>query len=171
MTPRYDVLIDGLRLRRIELTRPAGNPSRVIAAIDGRRVEADAVQMGPGAYSILLDGRSFELHVEAAGDRLLLRAAGREFRVEIADPRSWRRGRGVGVDVAGHQQVTAPMAGKIVRVLVATGQHVEAGQGLFVVEAMKMQNEIQSPKAGTVERLLAEPGRTVETGEVLAVVA
>ena len=167
---KYDVLIDGAR-RSVELTRPADEPSRLTATIDGRRVEADAVQISPGVYSILLDGRSFEVRVLAAADGLLLHTAGREFRVEIVDPRSWRRGRGGRIDLAGRQQVFAPMAGKIVRVLVAPGQHVEAGQGLFVVEAMKMQNEVPSPKTGTVERLLAEEGRAVDAGEVLAVVA
>jgi biotin carboxyl carrier protein len=63
----------------------------------------------------------------------------------------------------------APMPGKIVRVLVAAGQKVESGQGLLVIEAMKMQNEIRSPKSGTVERL-AQQGQTVNAGEVLAVV-
>jgi len=58
-----------------------------------------------------------------------------------------------------------------VRVLIAEGQRVEAGQGLLVVEAMKMQNEIRSPKSGTVERLAASEGGTVNAGEVLAVIA
>ena len=63
------------------------------------------------------------------------------------------------------------MAGKIVRVLIEQGQHVESGQGLMVVEAMKMQNEIRSPKTGTVERLSATEGETVNPGEILAVIA
>jgi biotin carboxyl carrier protein len=66
--------------------------------------------------------------------------------------------------------VTAPMPGKIVRVLSAPGEKVEAGQGLLVIEAMKMQNEIRSPKSGTIERL-AKEGNTVQAGEILAVVA
>jgi biotin carboxyl carrier protein len=62
------------------------------------------------------------------------------------------------------------MPGKIVRVLVRAGDRVEAGQGLLVVEAMKMQNEIRSPKSGTIERVLAEEGQAVNAGEVLCVV-
>src|SRR6266478_3045947 len=96
---------------------------------------------------------------------------GREYSVDIVDPRSWRRSRGGKIDLAGRQQVSAPMAGKIVRVLIAQGQHVESGQGLLVVEAMKMQNEIRSPKTGTVERLAAREGETVNAGEILAVIA
>src|SRR5258705_4794768 len=66
------------------------------------------------------------------------------------------------------QQILAPMPGKIIRVLVQAGEKVEAGQGLLVVEAMKMQNEIRSPKSGTVERLLVKEGQPVNAGEILA---
>jgi biotin carboxyl carrier protein len=89
--------------------------------------------------------------------------------VEIFDPRSWRRKRGAGIDLEGRQQLIAPMPGKIVRVLVAAGQEVNVGQGLLVIEAMKMQNEIRSPKSGIVEKLARE-GQTVNAGEVLAIV-
>ena len=89
--------------------------------------------------------------------------------MEIFDPRSWRRRRGAGIELEGRQQLVAPMPGKIVRVLVAAGQQVSAGQGLLVIEAMKMQNEIRSPKSGTVEKLARE-GQTVNAGEVLAIV-
>ena len=60
------------------------------------------------------------------------------------------------------------MPGKIIRVLVQIGEKVDAGQGLLVVEAMKMQNEIRSPKSGTVERLLVKEGQPVNAGEILA---
>jgi len=66
--------------------------------------------------------------------------------------------------------VTTPMPGKIVLVLVKSGEVVEVGQGIVVVEAMKMQNEIRSPKSGTVERLLVIEGQTVNAGEVVAIV-
>jgi biotin carboxyl carrier protein len=74
------------------------------------------------------------------------------------------------MEAEGRQQIVAPMPGKIVRVLVKAGDRVEAGQGLLVVEAMKMQNEIRSPKSGTVERVLAEESQAVNAGEVLCVV-
>ena len=167
---KIDVIFDGAR-RSVELVRSSDEPSHVIATIDGRRVEADALKISSGLYSILLDGRSLEVRVETLADGLLLQTGGREYRVDIVDPRSWRRSRAGKIDLQGRQQVRAPMAGKIVRVLVAQGQHVESGQGLLVVEAMKMQNEIRSPKTGTVERLAAREGETVNTGEVLAVIA
>jgi len=167
---KFDILFDGAPCSA-EVTRSAVEASHVVAAINGGLVEADVVKISPDVYSILLRGRSLEVRVEALADRLTLRTAGREYRVEIADPRSWRRIRSGGIDLAGRQQISAPMAGKVVRVLVAAGQHVETGQGLLVVEAMKMQNEIRSPKSGTIERLLAKEGQAVTAGEILAVIA
>ena len=168
-TMKTDVLFDGAR-RSVELTRSANEPLHFVVTIDGRRVEGDATKISHGVYSVLLGGRSLEIHIESLADVLLLHTAGREYRVEIVDPRSWRRSRSGKIDLAGRQQISAPMAGRIVRVLVAPGQHVETAQGLLVVEAMKMQNEIRSPKTGTVERLLAKEGQAVNGGEILAVI-
>jgi biotin carboxyl carrier protein len=166
---KNDVLLNGAR-HSVEIALSAAEPSQLVATIDGRRVEADAAKISPGMYSILLGGRSLEVHVEALVDGMLVRTAGSEYRVDIVDLRSWRRSRSGRIDLAGRQQIAAPMAGKVVRVLVAPGQQVETGQGLLVVEAMKMQNEIRSPKTGTVERLLAREGQAVNSGEVLVVI-
>ena len=84
------------------------------------------------------------------------------------DPRSWRGRRQGALEVEGRQEIVAPMPGKVIRLLVAAGDAVEAGQGLLVVDAMKMLNEIRSPKSGKVERLLAKEGQAVNAGEVLA---
>ncbi|MBC7929115.1 MAG: biotin/lipoyl-binding protein, partial [Rubrivivax sp.] len=70
----------------------------------------------------------------------------------------------------GRAQINAPMPGKVVRVLVEAGQAVEAGAGLVVVEAMKMQNELKSPKTGTVSEVRVEPGATVNAGDVLVII-
>ena len=98
-------------------------------------------------------------------------AGSREFRVVISDEREWRRKRGSAIEAEGRQQVLAPMPGKIVRVLVKTGDAVRAGQGVLVVEAMKMQNEIRAPKSGTIDRLAVVEGQTVNAGEVVAIVS
>jgi biotin carboxyl carrier protein len=164
----YEIVINGAR-HIAEFTPPANESSRVKFAIDGRLVEACAIQVSRGAYSILLGGKSVEVTVEETSGGLLLRANGREFQVEIIDPRAWQRGRGAGIELEGRQQIVAPMPGKVVRVLVAAGQKVSADEGLLVIEAMKMQNEIRSPKSGTVEKLPRE-GQTVNAGEVLAIV-
>jgi biotin carboxyl carrier protein len=165
---KYEIVINGAR-RSVEISSPRTGSSRVTFTVDGRLVEADAIRISRGTYSILLGGRSLEVIAEESSNGLLLRSHGREFQVEILDPRSWRRRRGAGIELEGRQQLIAPMPGKIVRVLVAAGQQVNAGQGLLVIEAMKMQNEIRSPKSGTVEKLARE-GQTVNAGEVLAIV-
>ena len=166
---KYEIVLNGTR-RLVEFTPPSDGSSRLSVTIAGRRVDADAIRVLPGVYSILLDGRSVEVVAEESANGILLRAEGREYLVEIFDPRSWRRGRGGGMELEGRQQIVAPMPGKIVRVLSAVGQAVKAGEGLLVIEAMKMQNEMRSPKSGTVEKLARE-GQTVNAGEVLAVVS
>ena len=138
--------------------------------IDDRAIEADAAEVTPGVYSILIEGTSLEARVEPQGAGLRVIVAGREYTVAVRDPRQWRRHRGAALEAGGRQRVTAPMPGKIVRVLVKAGETVEAGQGILVVEAMKMQNEVRSPKSGTVERLLVSENQAVGAGDVLAVV-
>ncbi len=166
---KYEIVINGAR-RNVEFTPQTNGASPAAFTVDGRLVEADATRISRGAYSILLGGRSIEVTAEETTSGLVIRANGREFQVEIFDPRSWRRRRGAGIELEGRQQLVAPMPGKIVRVLVAAGEQVIAGQGLLVIEAMKMQNEIRSPKSGTVEKVARE-GQTVNAGEVLAVVS
>jgi biotin carboxyl carrier protein len=158
----------GGRTRAIEI---GAHGRRVHGELDGRPFDADATEVAPGIYSILLGGQSFEARVEPHGPALRIFVAGREFSAEIIDTRRWRRRRGTALETEGRQQVIAPMPGKVIRVLVKTGDAVEAGQGLLVVEAMKMQNEIRAPKSGTVERLFVAEGQAVNAGEVLAIVA
>lgn len=166
---KYEIKINGAK-RTVEWNPLQKNAAHATLMIDGRAVEADAVRISAHAYSMIVGGQSFELTVEEAPGGQLVRTGGREFLVEIFDPRSWRRGHGAGIELEGRQQLMAPMPGKVVRVLVAAGQKVEAGQGLLVIEAMKMQNEVRSPKSGTVEKLARE-GQTVNAGEILAVVS
>lgn len=155
-------------MRSVEWSRTG---ERVRWFIDGRALDADAVEVSPGIYSVLIDGKSFEVHVEPDSDSgLHVTVAGHEYRAVICNSRKWKRIRAPGAEAEGRQQVTAPMPGKIVLVLVKAGEMVEAGQGIVVVEAMKMQNEIRSPKSGAVERLLVIEGQTVNAGEVVAIV-
>jgi biotin carboxyl carrier protein len=156
----------GKQLRVVELEKDGAHWK---ITLDGLPVDADAVEVAPGVFSILLDGRAFEVHVALSPDgSLKLQAALQEFTAEVADPRAWRGRRHGALEAQGRQQVIAPMPGKVVRLLVKVGDKVESGQGLLVVEAMKMQNEIRSPKSGTVERLLVQEGQPVNAGEILA---
>jgi biotin carboxyl carrier protein len=155
----------GTRNHSVDLER-TGDQWRIM--LDGEPVDADVVEIAPNTLSILLHGEAHEIRVARSSDGVLNIQSGlREFTAEVTDQRSWR-GRRLGhVEVEGRQQITAPMAGKVVRLLVTAGEKVEIGQGLLVVEAMKMQNEIRSTKSGTVERLLAEEGQAVNAGETL----
>lgn len=129
--------------------------------------EASILEAEPGVYSVLLDGRSFEARIERTEQGWAVTIGGRRFEIEVVDPRRLsRRARGLGQE--GRQRLTAPMPGRIVRLLVAQGDAVEAGQGIAVIEAMKMQNELKAPKAGRVAALWAREGATVAAGEVLA---
>jgi biotin carboxyl carrier protein len=164
----------GDRTRHVEVAREPdrdGSPGRVLFRLDGQEMDFDAAEVATGTYSILFDGHAFEARVQPEGDALLISAGGHEFLAQVIDPRAWRGRRGGVLELEGRQQVVAPMPGKVVRVLVAQGAQVEAGQGLLVIEAMKMQNEIRAPKSGTLERLLVSEGQAVNSGEILAVIA
>jgi biotin carboxyl carrier protein len=153
--------------RTVEISRIDG---KLRFALEGRSLEADAVEIAPGIYSILIAGQSFEARVDGSGGALRVSVAGREYAAEILDPRQRKRHRGGAIEAEGRQRVIAPMPGKVVRVLAAAGDVVEAGKGLVVIEAMKMQNEVHSPKSGTVERMLVTEGQAVNSGDVLAIV-
>ena len=168
---RLNAEIDGEKVA-LEVKREGG---RVSAEVGGRRYELEAREVGAGEYLLTHGGRVYECRVGAEpgeGGRGALRVSvgTREYGVLLTDPKHLRgAGSGAG-EQGGQAQVKAPMPGKVVRVLVEAGQAVETGQGLVVVEAMKMQNELKSPKSGTVAELRAEAGSTVNAGDVLVVV-
>jgi len=158
----------GKTLRTVELERDA---DRWKISLDGQPVDADAVEIDPNILSLILDGQSYEVRITHSPDGVLKLQTGlQEFSAEVVDPRAWRGRRHGALEVEGRQQIAAPMPGKVVRVLVQAGDKVEAGQGLVVVEAMKMQNEIRSPKGGTVERVHVKEGQPVNAGEALCIV-
>ena len=162
---KYEVRIGG-KTRVVELAR---NSEKWRISLDGNPLDADAVEIATNTFSVLIDGESYEVRVAPAPDGLLTLHTGiAEYIAEVEDPRAWRGRRHGAMEVEGRQQITAPMPGKVVRVLVNTGEAVEVGQGLLVVEAMKMQNEIRSPKKGRVEKLFAEEGQAVNAGDLLA---
>jgi biotin carboxyl carrier protein len=162
---KFEVLINQTR-RMVALEREA---SRWRFTLDDKLVDADAIEIAPNIFSVLLNGNSHEIRVTPApSGTLILQTGLHEFTAEVIDPRAWRGRRHGTLEAEGRQQILAPMPGKIIRVLIQTGEKVQAGQGLLVVEAMKMQNEIRSPKSGTVERLLVKEGQPVNAGEVLA---
>jgi biotin carboxyl carrier protein len=147
--------------------------ARVVAEIDGRRYELEAQAAQPGAYLLLSDSDVYDCRVHPAGakkEALEVTVGGRAYSVTLTDTKRLRGGESVGAALDGTAQIVAPMPGKVVRVLVEAGAEVEAGAGLVVVEAMKMQNEMKSPKAGKVTSVNVQAGATVNAGDVLVVV-
>ena len=164
---KFEIQLTGAGAQRKHVVEFERDVSKV--SLDGRPVDADAIQIGPNVVSVMLGGQSFEFHISRSPDGTLkLRCGQHEFSADLTDPRAWRGRKHGAVEVEGRQEILAPMPGKVVRVLAAVGDAVEVGQGLLVVEAMKMQNEIRSPKSGKVERLLVKEGQNVNAGEVLA---
>ena len=144
--------------------------------VDGHAVEVDptrldgVVQVEPGVFSVLIGGRSFEVRAVRNGEDLRLDVDGRRLAAEVHDPRNRSRRERAALG-GGRQSVAAPMPGKVIRVLVHEGDTVDAGQGLVVVEAMKMQNEMKATRPGQVVEIRVRDGDTVGAGDTLVVVA
>jgi biotin carboxyl carrier protein len=162
----YEVTVDG-KPHRLELER-AENLWK--CRLDGREMLVDAILVRPDVLSLLIEGRSYELKREQTATDLHLWVGNTRFGVQVRDPRSLCSRRDGAGDANGPMRLVCPMPGKIVRVLVTEKSAVEAGQGIVVVEAMKMQNEIKSPKKGVVQKILASDGASVNAGDVLAIV-
>jgi biotin carboxyl carrier protein len=162
----------GAHTHSVELPRPDFSSGRqnLDCTIDGKVVAADAAEIGYGIYSILIDGRSVEVHIEKVRDSMRISVGGRDYVATVRDPRKWQRNHRAASASEGRQSIAAPMPGRVVRVLVKAGESVQAGQGIAVVEAMKMQNEVRSPKGGKVDRLAVSEGQTVNAGDTIAVI-
>jgi biotin carboxyl carrier protein len=161
-----------LELKPVEGSDESGG--KLTFSLDGSEPQqADWIEIASGTYSIILGARSYEARVITAaaepvsaggsGGSYNVRVGSQENRIEIQDPRA-RRGAGTTGGHRGPQEVSAPMPGKIIKVLVSENQEVDAGQGLVVIEAMKMQNELRAPRPGLVEKIHVREGVTVETG-------
>jgi biotin carboxyl carrier protein len=161
----YDVSIDG-KSYRLELSRDDG---KWLCRVEGREIPVDAVLARPDVLSLRIGNQAYEVKCERVGGEQHLWVGSRRFNIEVRDPRSLR-GRVRTTDDSGPRKLTAPMPGKVVRILVSAGVEVEAGAGILVVEAMKMQNELKSPKKGTIQKIFVSEGATVNSGDVLAIV-
>lgn len=161
----YDVTVDG-KSHRLELNRASRGWS---CQLDGGDIPVDAVLARPDVLSLRIGDLAFEVKCERVSGETHLWVGSQRFAVEVRDPRSLR-GRVRAADDQGPRKLTAPMPGKVVRVLASQGAEVEAGAGVLVVEAMKMQNEVKSPKKGILQKILVSPGAAVNAGDVLAIV-
>jgi biotin carboxyl carrier protein len=162
----YDVIIDG-KSHRLELECAEG---RWHCRLDGREIRMDAVLARPDVLSILIDGKAYEIKRERTATDMHLWVGAARYAAEVHDPKSLRSRRAGTADEKGPRRLVAPMPGKVLRVLLQEKAEVELGQGILVVEAMKMQNELKSPKKGIVQKIVAGEGAAVNAGDVLAIV-
>ncbi len=154
----------GERTRQLEVV-PSDSGWRL--QLDGEPLPADAAVIRPGLISLLLDGQSFTFTWARDGQGAVwLSGGGRDWQAEVRDPRQLQARRHA--EPEGRARLTAPMAGKVVKLLAELGAAVEPGQGVLVLEAMKMQNEVRSPKRGTLRTLAVAAGDTVATHQLLA---
>ncbi len=143
--------------------------------VNGRPIQVDSGQLGtvvevePGVYSVLLEGASYEIRLTGTAERVTAYVHGIALDVEVQDPRDTSRASRASIG-SGRQEISAPMPGKVIRLLVNVGDDVEIGQGLIVVEAMKMQNELKAARPGRVLEVRAHPGATVGAGDTLVVI-
>jgi biotin carboxyl carrier protein len=154
---------------RIEIEETGKSVYRV--SVDGNEFVVDGKKTGRTNYSLIVDNRSFEIEVDNSEDEYRVLVDGRSYHVHLVDERRVRVG-GAESDaqLQGRQRVSVPMPGKVIAVLVSEGDVVEKGQGLVIVEAMKMENEVRSPSAATVKEIRVKAGDTVVGGAVLVIV-
>ncbi len=151
--------------RKVEV--PSGVGAGVMeCVVDGRAIPVDVRVLEPGVMSLIVEGRQYRCILD--GDCVVI--DGHRYGFEVEDPRSLQGRRGRGTGAAGPRPVKAPMPGRVVRLLVEVGDEVAEGQGVVVIEAMKMQNELKASKAGRVGKVGVAVGDTVGAGDVLIVV-
>ena len=169
MPTRYRATLDGVE-HELEITELKTLSYQV--KLEGAEHELDVRRIGPASFSILVCDRSFDFDVARDGDDLIVATRGGAIRVTLVDTAraAHRRRAGRAEQAAGPAEIKAMMPGRIVNVLVKPGDGVTLQQGLVVVEAMKMENELKSPKAGKVTEIRVAPGQTVEKGEVLIII-
>ena len=140
--------------------------------LDGEPVAVDLVNSGsPELFSVLFDGRSFEMLVAVDRFDYAINVRGEQFHVQIEDERARRlnRGRKLPTLPDGELAVTAPIPGLVVKVLVQVGETIEEGQPLLILEAMKMENELRSMRNGVVKSINVAPGQRVEQNAALLI--
>lgn len=160
----------GSRTRAVHVRRTRGGYD---VTVDGRRRTVDAVPIGPTAWSLVVEGRSYDVGiVERPAGELTVYVNGRMVPVRLGGRlRGRRRAEPAGGTGAGAHALVAPMPGRVAKVLVKVGDAVTARQGLIVVEAMKMENELRASRAGVVREVRVAEGASVEANTVLVVLA
>jgi biotin carboxyl carrier protein len=175
---KFVATMDG-RQHVIEVQKDADNPGAYHMSLDGRSYNVDARKMPSQIVSMLLDHKSYDVDLERIAKRtdtldgrVHVRVRGRVLRFEMLDERrvKMKEAQGMRLDVGGVASIDSPMPGKVIKILAAVGDDVKAGQGVVVVEAMKMENELKSPKDGKIKEIKVKEGDAVEAGARMVVV-
>jgi biotin carboxyl carrier protein len=160
---KYTALVAG---QKVEIDFERKGSKSLKARIGNRTYQLEASAVEPGVYWFNFNNRSIEVHVSPSDDGYSVAVSGHHIPVEILDARAaLKKAAQHGHD--GLIDIRAPMPGKIVKVLIGEGVEVQANQGILVMEAMKMQNEIKSPKKGLVRKLGVTEGVAVNAGDLL----
>lgn len=141
-------------------------------SLQGAHTEAGSAwiaEISPGIFSVLIGHKSVTVSLASKEGVIEAMANGHQYLLLISDARD-RSAATKKAGAVGPAEIRAQMPGKVIKLLVGAGAAVAAGQGVIVVEAMKMQNEMRSPKAGVVSRIHVEEGATVAAGQTMMVV-
>lgn len=163
----YEIHLEN-RTAKIELLNKAGN--RSVITVDDRKYEIDIVMVENGVYSILHNGKSYNVELVETDSvkKYIVNTFTRSFNVEIVDAETkYQQSRGKGFEPNGGKNISSPMPGKVVKIRVKVGDHVESGQTLIVVEAMKMQSEFKASGDRVVKEILVKEGDVVEAHQIL----
>ncbi len=145
----------------------SGASTRTQIRVAGRELSCDWVRLPDDCYSLIISGCVYDLSVDLDTNTCSVTGSRGDHHFRISDPRSLSPQHGTEEGQPGLRRICAEMPGKVVRMLVRKGDKVACDQGLLVLEAMKMQNEIRSPKSGMVLEVGVEDGRAVGTGDFL----
>ncbi len=163
----YEIRLED-RTAHIEILNRTG--SKALIAVDGVKYEIDIIMVEKGVYSILYNGRSFnvELIQSDGAKKYVVNTFARSFNAEIIDAETkYISSRNKGAEGAAEKMISSPMPGKIIKVLVKPGDEVKAGQNLVVVEAMKMQSEFKASADHVVAEVLVKEGDTVNANQLM----
>ena len=143
------------------------------AAVDGRIYELEVSAPEPNLWLFKHGNKIHQIFVspnERAGEPFAVNVGSHNFEIKIYDPKRLRGSSGAGEAADGASEIKSAMPGKLVRLLVEKGAEIKKGDGVLIVEAMKMQNEIKAPKDGIVVEIRFAEGATVNAGDILAVI-
>ena len=147
--------------------------NRLTASIDGRIYELESSEPEPNVWLFKHENKIHQIFVspnERSGEPFSVNAGDHNFEIKISDPKRLRGSASGGESAGGASEIKTAMPGKLVRVLVETGAEIKKGDGVLIVEAMKMQNEMKAPKDGIVKEIRFSEGATVNAGDILAVI-